>query len=70
MEQPMFGRKLRSSLETTSRRSKGKAGCYIFFFYFIAITLVHPSLGWFKNHTGLVKALLLKAGWLEREPVV
>lgn len=29
----MFGRKLGSSLETTSRRSKGKAGCYIFSFY-------------------------------------
>ena len=27
MEQPMFGRKLESSLEKTSRRSKGKVGC-------------------------------------------
>ena len=27
MEQPMFGRKLGSSLETASRRSKGKVGC-------------------------------------------
>lgn len=30
MEQPMFGRKLGSSLETTSRRSKGKVGCCSF----------------------------------------
>lgn len=63
MEQPTFGRRLQSSLETTSRRSKGKAGCYIF--YIILLLQLWCTLLWGGSRTtlGVVKALLQKASW-------
>lgn len=68
MEQPMFGRKLGSSLETTSRRSKGKAGCYIV--YFILLLQLWCILLWGGSRTTPGALIAAEGRLVEREPDV